>query len=386
MQITVQELNEQLAWFIAANPKKHRIRLSFAKRTIESALKETVPSRTIYEFLKDNRYKFIDVDIELEQVKKTRNNESELRTNSNSENELDDIDDILNLTLIPNSPPSEEASNSSYRMNQHLLEEYDKTKDDLLFEHLVMANIKLVQSVVLKYKNYMNHNLSEEDLIQEGMFGLFEAIQRFDITLGGQLSTYAVHWIRQRVIRSIINTGTTVRIPVHMIELIRKIKKLEGKKLADSGHENINISEICRELGISEEKYHAVKLIEHRYLAFVSLNQTVGLDDLDTELSEFIPNDRLEVFSSLSEEYDDPQLTVEKRHVRENLNRLLERLTPRQKEVLELRFGIHDGKPKTLEEVGQVFGLTRERIRQIEAKAINRLRAVKNKQRYIWIS
>lgn len=374
----IDQLSEKLQWFLLAYPKKHRIKLSFTHRTIENTLKEKISPVVAYAFLKANHYKHIEMDINIEEPSKPKSKHKP----------LDDLDAILGTTLQPKQPTRAEQEGKapqSHRMNEHLLQDYNKNKDTVVFHNLVAANMRLVHSVSVRYKNYMNHSLTEDDLVQEGVFGLMEAIERYDPALGYSLSTYATHWIRQRVIRAIINSGTTVRIPVHMVEQIRSVKKAEAR-LALEYEEEVPIDAVCEELGISKEKYLELKLVEHRFLMFTSLNQYVGTDEGDTELLEFIPNDRLEVMTSFPEEFHDPYELTEKRILRENVMTLLNRLTEREKTVIEYRFGLRDGTRRTLEEIGEILGVTRERVRQIESKALRRLKAVKQKNKTLWIS
>ncbi|CAM4499108.1 RNA polymerase primary sigma factor [Paenibacillus endophyticus] len=393
MHSNSEQLAEQLQWFTVAYSKKHRIKLSFAMRTIEIALSYPLQADDVYNFLKEQRYKHIDVDVQLSYASRQAVSKELLPEKANYQNisnDIDEIDDILSQPLQPKhqiEPVSlKEPSMPSYRMNEYMLKDYTQGRNELLKQNIVVANMNLVYSEVKRYKNYMNHNLSEEDLHHEGVIGLMDAIERFDPTMGGAFSTYAVYWIRQRVIRSIMNYGTTVRVPVHLIELIRKIKKIEAQFNGDN-NEKADIEEICTEIGITKKQYYDAKLAEHRYLSFTSLNQQVGTgDESETELSDFVPNDRLEIFVSMPREFLDPYELTEQRMLQENVAELLCRLQERERKVIEYRFGLLDGRSRTLEDVGRIFGLTRERIRQIESKALRHLRAVRNREKWIWIS
>lgn len=377
MSNSLENWADQLEWFFSAYPKSHRIKLSFAHHNFERTLGRKIDPAKVFSILKKKKYSHIIIDLDIVEKKESpilntiiNNNDP---TKLKESIDIDNIDDILNTPLEPMQPSlhTSQKQEITHAMNEHLLREYERTKNKKFLDNLVAGNMKLVYSVALRYKNYMNHDLTEEDLIQEGVFGLIVAIERFDHSLGYSLSTYATHWIRQRIIRSIINYGTIVRIPVNMVEQIRSLKKAEANLIRQFG-ENVPITKICVELNISMEKYYELKQIEHQFLAFTSLNQYVGNED-DTELQEFVPNDRLEIFSSLPEEFADPSEVVERKLLRETIVSLLDRLKPKEKLVIEYRFGLNDNRERTLEEVGLLIGVTRERIRQIEARALARL-------------
>ncbi|MFD0619690.1 RNA polymerase sigma factor RpoD/SigA [Paenibacillus sp. GCM10027629] len=385
-----------LQWFIVAFPNKHSIKLSYAQRMIEQSLAHSVEPEEVLEFLKVHRYRYIDVDLEVSMIEdnKIMNSSSHEYHQESSVNKkaikFDDIDDILDQPLEPKQPFIEDTNESystSYQMNDYMLDEYSRSHNPLIKQIIVVANMSLVHSIVNKHRKYMSHSMTDEDLHQEGVFGLMDAIERFDTSIGGTFSTYATHWIRQRVIRSMMNYGTTVRVPVHLIERIRKIKKTEATYI-DNQDNPIVTKHICEELEITEQQYLDAKLAEHRYLSFTSLNQHVGIsEEGDTELGDFVPNDPLEVFVSMPMEFKDPFELTEHNILHDNIEHLLEkRLTEREQVILEFRFGLHDGRPRTLEEVGKVLGVTRERIRQIEAKALRKLRATRDIEKWVWIS
>lgn len=397
---TLDQLKAELIWFEAYHPANRLIKLSKAKEIIDLTLESNVDATLIYEFLKLSNYRQIEVDLKIpksleERYRKTQKkedpttyvthslqvNKSDISSTSLGQIEDDlEIDDLLNISLQPNGSSAtkdtlnsefSEKSNSSYSTNLDLLKEYHSMKDPVLLQHLIVNNLNLVWSTVKRYQNYMGHSLSEDDLFQEGIFGLMKSIERFDNTLGGQFSTYASHWIRQRIIRAIIDKGTTVRIPVHMIELIRKVKRAESKIFFNGEH--LEVSELCDELGITERKYHETKLVEHRFLSFTSLNTLLGQDDQDTEILDYIPNDHRQVLSSIPWEFEDPALVTEKLLIKEEILKMLSLLTEKEENVIRLRFGIDDGRERTLEQVGRIYGVTRERVRQIEAKALRKL-------------
>ncbi|GLX65735.1 sigma-70 family RNA polymerase sigma factor [Paenibacillus glycanilyticus] len=385
----VEELLEKLTWFQDAYPKKHRIKLSFAQRTIEKSLGQSLPSELILDFLKALRYKHVDVDVErfvspVATMSKEKESDEFTKRNSTQSDDWDDIDALLNRELVPNIGGAVEQANSNdYHDNRRLLEEYKRTNHPALLQQLVESNMRLVYNVALKCKKYMVHDLTEEDLCHEGVFGLIEAIDRYDPTFNGSLSTYAVLWIRQKILRAICNTGTTVRIPVHMLERIKLIKKTRIKLIIKQNYENVTMQDICDELGISEDQYCDAMKAEHRFLGFISINQPINEVDGDLELGDFVPNDRLEVFCTHPEEFEDPAILAEKKEIQRAVHSLMMNLTERESEVLSYRYGFKDGTPRTLEEVGRVFGLTRERIRQIESKALGRLQYINRKQKIL---
>lgn len=288
------------------------------------------------------------------------------------EEEIDEDFDPTNLLLENETYISNlHIQDHNYEKNISLIEKYHKNSDNELFSHLIDINTGLVEKIAGHYDN-TQHSLDYDDLVSAGKLGLMKAINKFDPSFGYQFSTYAYHWIKQSITRAIMDEGYIIRLPVHQHEKINKLKNAERQVLLSS--KPFNTSNICNVANITKDEYSILKQLEANILGMTSLNTIISTDDDNSELLDFINEDALLYLEKKSADYSSPEDLAIQHNVRITLMSLFDGLKDRERKILIQRFGFLDQESKSLEEIGKTYNITRERIRQIEAKAINKIR------------
>ena len=308
----------------------------------------------LYETLEDNGISF-DSDLSSEEMNAIENEVEAFSAAENMERILEQeglaIDDPVRLYLKEIGRVPLLTADREKELAERMLVGDEDAKVEL-----VEANLRLVVSIA---KRYVGRGMFFLDLIQEGNMGLMKAVDKFDYTKGYKFSTYATWWIRQAITRAIADQARTIRLPVHMVETIHKVSRISRQLLQENGREP-TADEIGERISMSPEKVREIMKIAQDP---VSLETPIGEEE-DSHLGDFIPDD----------DTPSPAEATSTSILREELERQLHTLTPREEHVIKLRFGLYDGRTRTLEEVGKEFDITRERIRQIEAKALRKLR------------
>ncbi|MGG3915988.1 sigma-70 family RNA polymerase sigma factor [Rossellomorea vietnamensis] len=290
--------------------------------------------------------------------------------------EVDDDDEDFdpNAFIKLNKEKIEQTAieSSNFKENTWIIEKYQKESKVEILNELLINNRGLVESIANKYMKYRNNKLDYDDLVAEGYLGLMKAVDRFDSSRGYQFSTYATWWIRQSITRAIIDKGYTIRVPVHMHESISKVLKLEKQSILTFNE--INVPWVSEQAEITEEKYHEFKKVDYMFLHLASLDTVVSQEDNETSLLDLIEYKPLAGLGTHSEIFFNPDELAFKEELRSLIEECLKELTEREREVLKHRIGWYDNRIKTLEEIGRIYGVTRERIRQIETKAIRKMR------------
>ena len=338
MNITEQQINELLAGIVNNYGKKGSISTNALCDVLEKFDLDASQMEHIYKSIGEAGIQIVDED----------KRDQELFEQALADIGLDDpvkmyLKDIGRVPLLT----ADEEVDLARRMQED---------DAAAKKRLSEANLRLVVSIA---KRYVGRGMLFLDLIQEGNLGLMKAVEKFDYQKGFKFSTYATWWIRQSITRAIADQARTIRIPVHMVETINKLTRVQRLLLQELGREPTP-EELAEKMGVSEERVREIQKIAQDP---VSLETPIGEEE-DSHLGDFIEDEKTTT----------PSDSVAFTMLKEQLLGVLDTLTPREEKVLRLRYGIDDGKPRTLEEVGREFNVTRERIRQIEAKALRKLR------------
>ncbi len=350
----IKELKPEIMAFITKVKQRGSVTPLEIMEALDSIDIDAETMDKIYEIMESMGVEIVDSYLDLENFDDIEEVET-LETSEDMENALASeglaIEDHVRMYLKEIGKVPLLETEKEIELSQKMLEGDEKAK-----ELLVEANLRLVVSIA---KRYMGRGMYFLDLIQEGNLGLMKAVEKFDYTKGYKFSTYATWWIRQAITRAIADQARTIRIPVHMVETIHKVQRASRQILQEKGHD-ASPEEISEAINMPVDKVRDILKVAQEP---VSLETPIGEEE-DSHLGDFIPDD----------EAPAPADAVSYTLLREQLDEVLSTLTNREKSVLKLRFGLEDGRTRTLEEVGKEFNITRERIRQIEAKALRKLR------------
>lgn len=357
-----------------------------SSQNILDFLKNNKDSSQINEYIKNKSKRIEELDRPIRQDLDLEN-ETLDKENESIKGEKEDIesyeeDEELNFLAELFNPDLEEVLESDdfkkrlekarevpdFKENKAYIEEIQNSKDMDVVETFVKANERLVLKEVNRYLRYQTTSMDFDDLYQLGYIGLLKAAERFDLNMDNEFSTYAIYWIRQVIMRGIQDDSLVIRLPVHRWDSLSKLKRLES--ISESNFKGIDYEWISDQLGLTMEKTLELIMIRNTFMNNTSLDIPVGVDE-DTSLGDFIAD----------EDYSVEEI-IFNMDLKEKLEKSLEILDPRSRNVIIKRFGLNGGEPMTLEEVGKEFDVTRERIRQIEAKALRRLRHPSRSQKF----
>ncbi|EGP5118036.1 sigma-70 family RNA polymerase sigma factor [Enterococcus faecium] len=302
---------------------------------------------------------------ELEHTEDTASLESKLDLSMFDDEEFRSLDEIMTSDDFQQKLKAQKLQVDSLYNNDYI-EAFQEDDDQSSLAALVEANRRLVLKIAQRYKGQLTNSIDMDDLEQFGMLGLMKAAEKFDLSKGFAFSTYATLWIRQSISRGIMDTSLTVRLPVHLIDKINKLTRLESIMLNEKLE--VNLPLLTAEMNISIEQYHDLVALRNTYLSTISLDMPIGIDR-DTTIGDMLPDNEYDI-----------ETVIEHDFLRSDLEKPLDYLNEKERKIIDLRFGLKDGETKTLEEIGQMFGVTRERIRQIEAKALRKLKKRANRE------
>lgn len=348
-----ESINQEIQFFQRKYPDK---KINFEIITTDDLKKDSSI------FISELRNELIS---ELEHTGDMASLESKLDLSMFDDEEFRSLDEIMTSDDFQQKLKAQKIQVDSLYNNDYI-EAFQEDDDQSSLAALVEANRLLVLKIAQRYKRQLTNSIDMDDLEQFGMLGLMKAAEKFDLSKGFAFSTYAIHWIRQSISRGIMDTGLTVRLPVHLVEKINKLTRLENTMLNEKLE--VNLPLLTTEMNISIEQYHDLVTLRNTYLSTVSLDMPIGIDR-DTTIGDVLPDNEYDI-----------DVIIDHDFLKEDLEKSLEYLKEKERKIIDLRFGLTDGETKTLEEIGQMFGVTRERIRQIEAKAIRKLKKRANRE------